>query len=137
MPDPTALRALALRLDEATGPSRELDYEIEEWLYHDLLMGAQRIETGWVLDLGHRGIDGVGKVQGPQPYTASLDEAAKLCKAALPDGWIWDMTSTGSAWVASDYRDAREPFSAVVPGQPALALVKAIVAAALAQAEGE
>lgn len=67
----TSLSSLIERLERASGPDRELDRAIQ------------------VFDLGEL-------PYGPIPrFTSSLDDAVSL----IPIGWIWDVASSGCAWV--------------------------------------
>ena len=95
MTDRTTLLALAERCEQAAGPDRELDAEIEALLTgrvtHPRAPGytlkAQDVE--WKLArLADSGFISSARRPAP-PYTASLDAAVTL----VPEGWRYDLTN--------------------------------------------
>lgn len=137
MTDPAALRSLIERVQPLTGPSREVDAEIA--------MAVMERETrpyGTIEDEhgertyyheGFRGLRGGWYSHAPE-FTRSLDTALLL----VPEGMIWDVTSTGSAWVMDmNAIPCGAQWSASHRPTPALALVLAALRAHLAIAEQE
>jgi hypothetical protein len=72
--DPARLRNLAVRVQRASGPDRELDTEV---------FAALNPLWRWDDALGGFVADGVDWIKSPAIYTASLDAAASL----VPPGW--------------------------------------------------
>lgn len=70
------MESLIKKLEAATEGSRELDGDIH---YHDR---KPYPKGGWNTD-------------GLPHYTTSIDAALRL----VPEGFIWDVASTGQAWV--------------------------------------
>src|ERR1700743_1640458 len=113
---------LADRVESAAGASRELDAEIwlacvpgatrEQWSYRHIATGR----LCHVDETRQLQADGRRKWVIVPSYTASIDAALTL----VPDGWIWDVISTGTAWVMLD--DVQETARAATP---ALALTAA------------
>ena len=68
-----AIAELIAALEAATGPNYALECQIS------VAVGAPG--------------DGA-----PKPYTASIDAALTL----VPEGWIWDVSSSGCAWIMRD-----------------------------------
>lgn len=82
---------LIARLEAATEGCRELDADIGRVLGYWVSENAARLATGWdwIAGVGDQG----GKWELPH-YTTSLDAALTL----MPEGWIWDVASTGCVW---------------------------------------
>ena len=104
----TDLRELEKRLEEATGGSEDLNIEILHVL-HD--------HGGFAREM----------VVVPN-FTGSLDAAVALVERILP-AWIWDVTSTGQAWVM--HHETSEQHCADAKTPPValcLALIRALIA---------
>lgn len=87
------LSDLIARVEAATGPDRETDgmiwcaandYQFLEWDGDGCRYRA--VSDGW-FDSHHI-----------PSYTASLDAAIGLVERVLP-GWVWNVSSTGTAWL--------------------------------------
>ena len=108
MSDRTALLALAERCEQAAGPDRELDGEIDAAI-------------GWPTSSYFH--------QHTRRYTGSLDAAITL----VPDGWIWVVGSYGNARVYQD-QTAGKSFIGE-NAKPALALCAPALRARAAMAQ--
>lgn len=111
------MRDLIERLERATGPDRELGHKVL------LACGWRRTCVGhfygplwhWSSPDGKRSWS---EESLPCP-TASLDAVLKL----MPDGWIWDVSSSGCAWIMRDddsFCDSQIVISGI--GNPIIAL---------------
>jgi hypothetical protein len=132
--DPARLRALAERVQRASGPDRELDAEI----YWTLLPDDRR---GWMTNgqrcerrRGGAALVAVRADQGwlPSP-TASLDAAASL----VPAQWHWGVAVRGDP-EATGHALAPHPDETVIQQKaptPALALLAAALLAMAHDAE--
>lgn len=133
------MTTLERRLEEATGPSRELDWAIAD-------------ATGYFDAFERVGYDRHNFDDDDLPrYTSSLDAAVALVKRVLP-GWCWRVATcsvSDDAWLFPDFNhpvhgegftkrwpDCRDPveyFGTDIdqrpPGNPALALCKSLVIA--------
>lgn len=138
MTDAAGLRALAKRVEAATGPDRALDFAI------------MRV-AGWEEYVRHRGglLAGIpcwrhpdGRiVEAPFHYTASLDAAASLVPEGLSwqsgrrchsdDGWF----GHSIVWEPSDPRDDEAMRFMASAATPALALCAAALRARAAMME--
>lgn len=110
MTDPDALRELLGRVEAATGPDRQMDYD----LYARLL-----------------GKPPSGKVQLPPQYTSSIDAALALVERCLP-GALWTVQHLGEGDFAAHV--GSPDFNAVMCGSevlktPALAVLSALLSA--------
>lgn len=109
------LDALIARLEAATEGSETLNEIIAVDLGYVYLPGDgfTMYQASWMKDNE--------KVALPD-WTRSLDAALSL----VPEGWIWDVTSTGAAWVMTDQSAAErlgEDLHLMASGAtPALAL---------------
>jgi|GEM_PF-3048651 len=152
MADLATLRDLRDRLANATGASDELDERIALAFYPDCFADAEKTPAGW----RHARFGGIRI----DPATASIDAAVALCTRVLP-GWMWRIAQcsvSDDASVEPDFNhpiygaelqrvfgdDAMRGFFDVYPGcdidqrppgQPALALCRAIVGGLIAQEE--
>ena len=110
---------LAERCEAATGPDRKLDMAIVH-----ALSGV--LGEPWPEATGMRMVEACDSFEDSRDtvarYTASLDAAMTL----VPEGWIWDVTSTGTAWVMEDGGDPQLFGDAATP---ALALCAAALRA--------
>lgn len=88
-------------LEKLTGPSREVDADIYEALGYEVKRKPERIVTTWragwskswaYFDMSTRRWIAMGRL------THSLDAIVALIEQKLP-GWIWDVTSTRTAWL--------------------------------------
>ncbi len=117
MGDLAQLRALAERLEKATGPDRELDrvlhYELSD-------------------------VDGLELVFGVPDYTSSIDAAMALVDRLLPR-WgmsLWRAKSWGEGWCPTIQESAgRSQFRAEGSPTAALAILRALVAALIDKEE--
>ena len=114
---------LIARIERATGPSLDLDgriwcavngYEFAHW---DGAGCAYYFREGKTSGIRH------APARQIKPFSASLDAALTL----VPDGWIWDVASTGSAWTDNGLREGRHQMAKAAT--PALALVIAALKA--------
>jgi hypothetical protein len=126
---PINLLALADRVEKLTGPDRATDGAIWAAVQGvELLIFEKPPSSGEVLSyrgsLNHPDWAGVG------PYTASLDAAMTL----VPEGLVWDVTSTGTAWV--DLTGSGE-IEIARAKSPALALTAACLRARASTDKGE
>lgn len=133
------LEGLLERVEKAEGPDRELDALIEVATFKtistdDDLIYAKPVHrddncakgTFW-----RKSRSGASLHTAPE-YTDSIDGAVALVERCLP-GWIWDASSTGTAWVQSPGGDH---FSGQIkPYKPPLAILSALLRALLAQEE--
>ena len=134
MTSPTTLLALAERCEQAAGPDRELDAEIEACLTgrvtHLRAPGwtFEAQDTEWKLA---RLVDTqfISRVSRPAPpYTASLDAAVTL----VPEGWAVELVQalSGSPWHATlRGGSALVPIIGATASKPALALCAAALRA--------
>jgi hypothetical protein len=95
------MKELIARLEKATGPDRELDVAIA------FAVGLIRERDGNYLYATGNDSDMVVEpneyddhlvAQPLRYFTSSIDCALSL----VPEGWIWDLASTGAAWVMPD-----------------------------------
>lgn len=146
----TSLQALAERLEKATGPDREIDAALW-WAFGKraacgaYFTGAMGLPKGvdempdHFVQLG----DGLGRqsviVMAPR-LTKSLDAAIALCARVLPGCWwsvdrefVYDRGELREQFVGR-LRKARDTYLHVLTAPtPALALVRAIVRARIAE----
>lgn len=91
------IESLIERLAALSGPNGELEAEI--WLA--VTDGATRNKWSYVHEATGRecGVDETrdkfGHLVSVPRFTESIDAAMTL----VPEGWIWDLASTGAAWV--------------------------------------
>jgi hypothetical protein len=116
---------LLARVEAAMGPDRELDRDLAEWAYPDLLTRERRSVGGEAFSWMHPRY-GLTRCE---PYTASLDAALALVERCLP-GRSWDLSFTlgdqpyymaNLLWPAREFR--------AVARTPALALLAALLRA--------
>lgn len=97
------VKNLIERLEKATGPDRELDVAIfraigaplpSKFATLPVRLEWDEKEQSFMTNVG----EGMRVRFDPSPYTDSLDAAMTL----VPEGWIWDVTSTGCAWTMPD-----------------------------------
>lgn len=132
------MQELIERLEKATGPDRELD-----GLIYGSLRGLKRNGGTFHIYLSEETFQfehpTVRHTNGPAAlyvrgcnvgeFTESIDAALTL----VPDGWLWDVASSGAAWVMPDYElDGQIVIGGVQ--QPAIALCIAALKARLAVA---
>lgn len=100
----TTLKELAVMLDEAAGPSRDLDHAIS-------------FATNW---------------EGSHDrWSSSIDAALALVKRLLP-GWEWSMWRVGETCGATVYNTPEDEISNHAPTAP-IAILKALVSALIAK----
>lgn len=107
-PSPNVLLDLAERCERATGPDRELDYEIAAavnlWLAEQAYSRVPG-DNGWYSETPF--IKGANKVAPSSDYTASIDAAMTL----VPEGLHWVLKSSDpkavariGGWKTGNYR---------------------------------
>lgn len=126
------LASLLARVEEATGPDREIDTDICVAL-------RQYSEEGYARFGRHHPVGYYLAHQGIAPnYTASLDAALGLCERVLP-GWMrfvgdLDPSDMRACATITHERPPTPAFRGFAPqGQYALALVAALLRALIAQ----
>lgn len=137
MADINKLRSLAHRLEKVTGPDREIDT--------DIAIMFKAIPKGFLIcnegDAFQRYIaqhDIVEFWQAPA-YTASIDAAVSLVERIAPE-YCWTVDSNGGLCSAKLFHDGDEgedgwwDIGWHVGATPALAILRALVAALIAQA---
>jgi hypothetical protein len=131
MTDPTTLLALAERCEQADGPDRELDAEIEACLTSRV---THPLAPGWTFEAQNcewklarlAEIKFISRASRPAPhYTASLDAAVML----VPEGCGYDFGKNllGYAWGGVTMPDHNE--IEISADTPALALCAAALRA--------
>lgn len=143
-PDLATLRDLATRLERAMGPDRDLNARIDAAFCNHGMARPSASKPGFVV-VRYENSTGTHRASD---YTGSLDAVATLHERLLP-GWSWQLRvnctrdgdetyANAQVWQPCDPRDDdRQIYWASGPDtQPALAWLRAIVAALIAQAEG-
>ena len=124
------LQGLIERLEKLEGSDRRLEMEI--WLglkpgRRDTLMQMCENDEGKTI----LRMCATPHYQHIVPrYTASLDDALKL----VPEGWMWDVASSGAAWVMPDHGDTDGQI--VIGGIESPAIALTIAALRARQADG-
>lgn len=84
--DLDVLRDLRVRVQEAKGPDRELDYVIAEWVFGDMFGQYRYIraagDNGWFSDTP---AVGARCLAPPQDYTSSIDATVALVEKRFPE----------------------------------------------------
>lgn len=107
----TSLSGVIRKLRSAGEGSRDLDEMVGRALGWTLRPVSEHIEEDWFDPRGVR----AHFVPG---FSKSIDAAASL----VPNGWIWDVTSTGTSWVMHDLTDGNGHHISTRGATPALAL---------------
>lgn len=93
------LPSLIKRLEEAEGPSRELDGDIHNGVFKTEYVRVPNSVTGFLTSKTDNGCPTV------PPYSSSVDAAISLAERVLP-GWMWKLGTcsvSDDAWVAPDF----------------------------------
>ena len=134
----TDLTELLKRLQEADGPSRELDYLICEWAYASILDKPEvtRTETGWYDATEKAKSVGSAKISGPEPISFSIDAALALVERELPGAEFTISTVYGFVDVClpanGEYPEKVRREDCNIP----LAILTALIKAKIAELEG-
>jgi hypothetical protein len=143
MTDPATLLAIAERCEQAAGPDRELDAEIEAYLTsrvtHPRAPGytLEKQDAEWKLArLAESGFISSARRPAP-PYTASLDAAVTLVPVELPRNlrpgkWWWMLETWPDECRASVHYENGDPAileESAKAATPALALCAAALRA--------
>lgn len=129
------LTPLLSRVEEATGPDRELDRDIAEHFYPEILTREHRVVVGGQFAWQHPTY-GLTRCEH---YTASLDAALALCERVLP-GWlrfVGDLDPTdprATATVCQGLIGSLSGRGFAPRNQYALALLAALLRAKIAEA---
>jgi len=137
MSDLPALKSLLERVETAEGPDRKLDGEIfaafETYSYGDVIPAA----GGMVVYAGPAPhAPGQGRFEVAPKYTSSLDASLALVEEMLP-GWDWSLhcdNGTAIAGIMPPSEDGCDTADCEAV-TPALAIVKALLRALIAQKE--
>lgn len=86
---------LIARLSAATGPDRELDWAIVQWIFPDAQLSYPE---GWDDPIVYHAAPLVRSKDTLPRFTESMDAAITL----VPSEWMWDVASSGAAWVMPD-----------------------------------
>lgn len=134
------LKSLADRLEGLSGPDRETDVALEIWA-HPFLKDLPRDAAGW----SH---PEYGRIRPAQAYTSSLDAAVALVEREMAPklldiegSWEPRDKAVWPAWSVRWYpagvdRDGKSWHAQVGTGPtPAIALLRALLAAKIAEAE--